>query len=1138
MVQIPHFLSTPDEMQQFINCLPALAVIELPAQDKVIINNALKVYAGFQHTELTIQEWEDLIPADDLLIRSRLKDDFLVRDRPYSFSLGIRNCKGVICLFQEQMQKLQLGQEQLLLSIAMEMPDRHYAENRKYRFQDKQWKELLNSIDLGVEFFRSVRNKKGEIIDFEFVFVNDATFRIIDIKNEIGQKIIGRRLLDIFPSLKNEHFPDYVRVVEEGGNFEVENHYQWDGLDMWFHQKVSKLDDGIVITFEDIGERKAEEQKLKESQELLNSIFDSTSVGIDVLRAVRNKAGEVVDFIYQTSNQHALNTHAAFGITVVQGKSMNAIYPAVRKSHLFDELLKVISTGKTFRNELFFEQNNIKTWFYSNYIKFGDGIVVTHLDISKNIKSSESLKKSNELLEGILNTSSAAIEALEAVRNEEGEIIDFVYTLTNQRSRDIQRALGKKPLEGMSLLSLYPNLKVNGLFHQLKDVVDKDHSIQLEVPYQLDGQLKWFLSNYGKSGDNGLILTYIEITRMKRAEEKLKDALHKINLNQKNLVRMIDSTDDFICSVDRELKFTAFNKAYRDEFERIFGVKIALGMSMIEAASTHPELADKMLGYWKRALSGEKRFAAGEFGSEDKNDYQIQFHHILGAENEILGLTGFAKNLSREQKIQKALNDAREFLLLSENLPNIVFTLNLKGEIEYLNAAFFRFTGLPKKQYQNTDFRKLIHPEDFDKLAKIWENKVYKKKKIDGEIRFRFRHRSRAYRWVQLRILPVLNAQNELQNWLGSITDIHEELINEETLRKAAEEFRQIAGGLPQIVWVTDSEGITQYFNQRWYHYTGTSEAESLGLGWLQQIHPHDRKRTAKVWKDAFSNVKEYFIEYRIKDKEQRYRWFLGRAIPLMDKAGKVDKWFGTCTDIEDQKKQQRQLQFQNKKLNDLNEYLENFVNTVAHDLRSPVANIKGLINLLNIAKEEPLRQRAVHNLELSIDRLDSTVIGLIELIEAQHLKGNSAQSLQLDSCFEYVQKDFEPELENIENSFQVDFRVKRVNFVKVYMESAFRNLLSNAIKYRQQDRPLKISISSWREKDYVVVSFSDNGIGIDLTTYGKNLFKPFSRFTHQGEGKGIGLHIVNHMFRREGGRLEVESEVGEGTTFRLYIRK
>lgn len=1138
MVQIPHFFSTPDEMQQFINCLPALAFIEFPAQNKVIINNALKDYAGFQDTEKTIQEWEALIPADDLLIRNRLKEDFLFRDRPYSFSFGIRNCKGVIGLFQEQMQKLQLGQEQLLLSIAMEMPDRHYAENRKYRFEDQQWKELLNSIDLGIEFFRSVRNKKGEIIDFEFVFVNDATFRIIDIKNQIGQKIIGRRLLDVFPSLKNEHFPDYVRVVEEGGNFEVENHYQWDGLDMWFHQKVSKLDDGIVVTFEDIGERKAKEQKLKESQELLNSIFDSTTVGIDVMKAVRNEDGDLVDFVYQISNRHALNTHTVFGITVEPGTSMNSVYPAVRESHLFDALLRVISTGKTFRDELFFEQNKVKTWFYFNYIKYGDGIVVTHLDISKNRESSESLKKSNELLEAILNTSSAAIEALEAVRNKEGEIIDFVYTMANKRSRDIQRGFSKNALEGRRLLSLYPNLKVNGLFHQLKDVVDKNHPIQLEVPYQIDGQIKWFLSNYGKSGDNGLILTYIEITRMKRAEEKLKDALHKINLNQKNLVRMIDSTDDFICSVDRELKFTAFNKAYRDEFERIFGVKIALGMSMIEAANTLPEMADKMLGYWKRALSGEKGFIAGEFGSEDKNDYQIQFHHILGAENEILGLTGFAKNLSREQKIQKALNDAHEFLLLSENLPNIVFTLTLKGKIEYLNAAFFRFTGLPKKQYQNTDFRKLIHPEDFDKLAMIWENKIYKKKKVDGEIRFRIRNKSRIFRWVQLRIVPVLNAKNEIQNWLGSITDIHEELINEETLRKAAEEFRQIAGGLPQMVWVTDPEGKSRYFNQRWYNYTGLSEAESLGEGWLQQIHPHDRKRTAKVWKDAFSNVKEYFIEYRIKDKEQRYRWFLGRAIPLMDKAGKVEKWFGTCTDIEDQKKQQRQLQLQNKKLNDLNEYLENFVNAVAHDLRSPVANIKGLINLLNIAKDEPLRKRALDNLQLSIDRLDSTVIGLIELIEAQHLKGDSAQSLQLDSCFEFVHKDFEPDLENIESNLQVDFRIKQINFVKVYIESAFRNLLSNAIKYRQQDRPLEISISSWRENDFVVISFSDNGIGIDLNTYGKNLFKPFSRFTRQGEGKGIGLHIVNHMFRREGGRLEVESEVGEGTTFRLYIRK
>lgn len=1137
MKQLPDSVASTDALLKLIDCIPSIALLQVPSTQQVFVNHAFREFTGVEGPSFSKHKLESLIPTADLMVRSEVRKMALQTGEKKALSIGLRDHQGKYHLIHEQMQPIEVGGETMVLSIAMEMPDSTaYSNTNNQLLNDDKWKTLLNSINLGMEIMKSVRNAEGKIVDFRFVLVNEAAGNIISAKKELGEQIIGRGLLELFPSVNGHLFDRYVSVVEEDEVLETDIHHTGEGMDIWLHQKVSKFGDGFLTTFEDISDKKRLEENNIDSLELLESFFDSTAVGVDVLKAVRDEQGELVDFTYLRSNQKALQVHQKFGVPEVQGMSMNRVYPAVKASELFDKLKEVIQTGVTQQDELYFEQGGHSSWFFYNYIKFRDGIVVFHLDITEHKETALGLGKSKDMLQGILDTSSAAIDVLEAVRDEQGEIIDFSYVQTNQLSRKIQRSLGKQYRQGQLLTTVYPKIRKNGLLDRLKKVVTTGQTMQMEVPYNLEGQIRWYLSSYGKYGNDGLILTYVEISQMKMAEGKLKDALHKINLNQQNLIRMVDSVEDFICSVDQELRFTAFNKAYYDEFEKIFGVSIKQGMRMDEAIGHNREAGEQMIVFWQKALLGEQQFIVRDFGNQEKNDYQVQFHPIYGAENQILGVTGFAKNMTRRQKIEEALKDAREFLLLSENLPNVVFTLNSTGELEYLNDAFYRFTGLPKQMYHSAELKKLVHRDDLPRVIALNNVKVAKRVKVDSEIKFRMKHKSGNYRWVLFKLLPILDEDRKLQNWLGSVTDIHEEVMNEETQRKAAEEFRQIADGLPQLVWVTTPDGKATYFNQQWYIYTDTSEHENLNDGWTNQLHPDDIEITLKSWHEAVHNKTGYRVEYRLRNRDGVYRWFLARGIPLLDERGSIEKWFGTCTDIHDQIQQQQQLQNQNKKLNDLNDYLENFVNTVAHDLRSPVANIKGLINLLKDADHEKLKDKAVHKLGASVERLDSTVIGLIQLVEAQHMKGVEWQPVDLKACFQFVRKDYDEELKNLDYDIRLSLGVEKLQFVKPYLESALRNLLSNAIKYRREEVPLRISLQSWQEKGFVVISFSDNGIGIDLDIYGKKLFKPFARFTRKAKGKGVGLHIVNHVFRKEGGKIEVDSTLGEGTAFRLFV--
>ncbi|MFO0983438.1 MAG: PAS domain S-box protein [Planctomycetota bacterium] len=115
--------------------------------------------------------------------------------------------------------------------------------------------------------------------------------------------------------------------------------------------------------------------------------------------------------------------------------------------------------------------------------------------------------------------------------------------------------------------------------------------------------------------------------------------------------------------------------------------------------------------------------------------------------------------------------------------------------------------------------------------------------------------------------------------------------------------YRFLTQAIPQIVWTARANGELDYFNRRWFEYSGLAVAESEGLQWQQAIHPDDLARTVERWHAAVLDGESYEIEYRLRRRDGSYRWHLARGSPERDRAGNVSKWFGTFTDIDDQKR-------------------------------------------------------------------------------------------------------------------------------------------------------------------------------------------------------------------------------------------
>lgn len=121
-------------------------------------------------------------------------------------------------------------------------------------------------------------------------------------------------------------------------------------------------------------------------------------------------------------------------------------------------------------------------------------------------------------------------------------------------------------------------------------------------------------------------------------------------------------------------------------------------------------------------------------------------------------------------------------------------------------------------------------------------------------------------------------------------------------LQRSERRFQTIADAMPQLVWSTLPDGYHDYFNQRWYEFTGMAPGSTMGEVWNDLLHPDDQERAARRWQHSLDTGEPYEIEYRFKAAGGGYRWFIGRAVPIRDRAGRIERWFGTCTDIHDKK--------------------------------------------------------------------------------------------------------------------------------------------------------------------------------------------------------------------------------------------
>ena len=220
------------------------------------------------------------------------------------------------------------------------------------------------------------------------------------------------------------------------------------------------------------------------------------------------------------------------------------------------------------------------------------------------------------------------------------------------------------------------------------------------------------------------------------------------------------------------------------------------------------------------------------------------------------------------------------------------------------------------------------------------------------------------------------------------------------------------------------------------------------------------------------------------------------------------------------------------------NHQLEEFAFFTAHNLRSPVARLLGLSNLLDLKLMSGEGQN-IFVLEKIVDaskELDSIIRDLNTILEIRRSVSINMEEVVFEEKLIKIKQILKDEIKFSGTRIKTNFKVASIHSLPTYIESIFYNLISNSIKFRSFTKTPEINISTEKENDFIKIIFSDNGLGIDLEKYGDKLFGLYNKFHTHVKGKGLGLHLVNIQVLAMRGKIFVNSKVDEGTTFTIVF--
>ena len=501
--------------------------------------------------------------------------------------------------------------------------------------------------------------------------------------------------------------------------------------------------------------------------------------------------------------------------------------------------------------------------------------------------------------------------------------------------------------------------------------------------------------------------------------------------------------------------------------------------------------------------------------------------------NELIGL-----------KINKQLKESEAFTKgILSSLSSQIAVINPNGVIISTNEVWNDFSNEDGKKTNELTGVGVNYFDTFNIAIKNGD--IYSKKALIGiksvlnnelkrfELEYPY-HSTGIDKWF---LLSVSGFEGDSQNYVIRHTEITDRKKIEQKIKNSEERYRHLFERNLAGVYRADLNDMFLECNDAFAQIIGFKTSKDVIGKHARELYDNISLQDF-VKKVSDNNFKINGNECSVRLKDGKVVYLLENASMVEEENGKNKFIEGTIFDITDRKLIESQLHKTVNELINKNNDLMQFNYIVSHNLRAPIANILGLVSVLNYQNSESETKKIIEYIGQSIFKMDDLVKDLNEMLAIRSLISSKKEIVNIENVIDSIFHSIEKQRVESNAIINVDIKkdATKILTVKSYFESIFYNLLSNAIKYRSPLRQLELSVIIKKENDKFKIKISDNGIGIDLVQNGKDLFGLYKRFNVEQEGKGLGLYMVKKQIEAINGEIKIESELNKGTTFLITI--
>jgi PAS domain S-box-containing protein len=667
----------------------------------------------------------------------------------------------------------------------------------------------------------------------------------------------------------------------------------------------------------------------------------------------------------------------------------------------------------------------------------------------------------------------------------------------------------------------------------IRSASDKLFTIEYRVRNS-DGEWIWIENN----GRNLLHHHEVKAVVMNfRNIQTKKIADHALVQSEQRLSLLLNNTAESFIILNSRLRIITYNKAAQVHSPYFFTQELQSQMSVLDLINK--DEVQEYISLFERVFAGEEIEKETKFMDAEGtlHIFNHTYRPLFDQHEDIFGVFITSTNITERKKLTEELATNSERLETAQQIARLAyFEFDFRSKSFFCSDKFYTILGIEQKEYNWLDFRlfeDIAHGDDKERVRHDLDHSF----KTGNDFNIEFRISTDDGEKVILAIGGFeKQADGSYLKFRITIQDITDSRMAILAIQTLETRFKSLFENSIDGVILSKQEGDIISGNPSVCRMLGYEHQEITTLNRWDVMDPDSPAVQEMIAKRQ--SVGSYMGEIMLRHKAGHYVPAEVTSLSMTDGQG-VNYISTIIRDITEKKKIEKEQKALTEELLKNNQDLQQFSFITSHNLRAPVANLLSLLSLYNKQNAaDEFNQVLIEKFEEATNQLNQTLNDLVNVLVIKSNNNIERETIRLSSVYTEVKRNVENLLAERHGVIDADFsEVDNIHYNRIHIESIFLNMISNAIRYSSPERPPIIHLKSTTIPGWVVVEFTDNGLGMDLNRYGDRLFGLYQRFHENREGKGLGLYMTRSQVMAMGGKIEVESEPGKGTTFKIFFK-